>query len=150
MTLDERIRQLSAVAEFSGLAPDACATLAAAMREETFKNNQTIVEAGDVADRILVLCEGEVEVSQPDIPGRLGRLSHGALIGEIAFLAAGARTATLRAKTDCALLSLPYPNFRDYLLMHPESALVLARGVVRKLLAAEHELATARKARGDR
>ena len=144
MTLEERMRSLMAVSEFRGLAPQACATLAAAMREENFATGETIVEAGDPADRILVLCKGEIEVSQPEMPGRRRQLARGALVGEIAFLASGVRTATLRAATDCALLSLPYPNFRDYLIAHPESALVLARGVVEKLLNAERELAAAR------
>jgi CRP-like cAMP-binding protein len=150
MTPEERVNCLMAVAEFRGIPPHTRATLAAAMREEFFAAGKTIIETGELADRMFVLCEGELEVSRPGLPGRPQRLDRGALLGELAFFAEGNRTATVRAATDCVLLSLPYPNFRDFLIAHPESALILAGRIARKLLHAEEELAAAARDTGSR
>lgn len=147
MSPDERIATLAAVAEFRGIAPQALAMLAAAMREERFAKGETVIAAGEAGDRVFVLCQGELEVTQPELAGRVQRLARGALLGELAFFAGKTRTATVRAATDSVLLSLPYANFRDFLLTHPESALVLAERLARKLLNVEEELAAAGGAR---
>ena len=146
MNLSDRLSALMSVAEFQGVAPPQRATLAAAMREERFLAGATIVAEGEFADRLFVLCAGTVEISQRETPGRIQRLGRGALIGELAFFAHGARTATVSAATDCELLSLPFANFREFLLANPESALKLCERLARKLLATEAELAGARQA----
>lgn len=146
MTPDERMSSLMAVAEFRGIAPHTRATLAAAMREEKFAKGEIVVASGEIADRVFVLCQGELQVSQPENPGRVQTLTRGALIGELAFFAERTRTATVKAATDCLLLSLPYANFRDFLIAHPESALTLAGRIVRKLRNVEDELAAATSA----
>lgn len=143
MSPDERITSLAVVAEFRGIAPQALAMLAAAMREERFVKGEMIIAAGEVGDRVFVLCQGELEVTQPELAGRVQRLGRGALLGELAFFAGKTRTATVRAAADSVLLSLPYTNFRDFLLTHPESSLILTERLVRKLLNAEEELAAA-------
>lgn len=141
MNLAERLAALMAAAEFSGAPPAARATLAAAMSVERFAAGATIVAEGERADRLYVLAEGEIEVTQAALPGRTQRLKRGALIGELAFFGDHLRTATLRAASPCALLSLPYPNFRAFLIAHPESALRLAERLAAKLGATEAELA---------
>jgi CRP-like cAMP-binding protein len=137
MTLEERLRILSAVPEFRGMPAQARATLAAAMREEFFASGEIVVAAGEHADRVFVLCEGALEVTQAGRADVVRRLERGALLGELAFFAYEMRTATVRAATDCGLLSLPFENFRAFLLAYPESALILTGRIVRTLLDAE-------------
>ncbi|MGD1037574.1 MAG: cyclic nucleotide-binding domain-containing protein [Roseiarcus sp.] len=139
---------LMAVPEFRAIAPATRAELAAAMREERFAAGETVLTEGQFADRLFVLCEGVVEVVQSEMPGRRQRLGRGALLGELAFFTAESRTASVRAVTDCLLLSLAYPNFREFLLANPEAALRLAERLAHKLHALEAELAEARQASG--
>ena len=135
MILEDRVRLLRAVPEIAGLSGSAQATMAAAMGEESFRAGEVILGAGEAADRVLVLSEGTAEVIRGgDIVRRLGR---GALMGEIAFLIETVRTATIVAATDCELLSLPFTNFREFLLAHPRGALAVASRVARELVEAE-------------
>jgi CRP-like cAMP-binding protein len=139
MTLEERFRALSAVPEFRTMQKDALAALAAGMREEAFAAGEVVIEAGELADRVFVLCEGALEVS---LSGRVvRRLERGALLGELAFFADGARTATVRAVGACTMLSLHFENFRAFLLRHPEVLLTLTGRIVRTLRDLESEVA---------
>jgi CRP-like cAMP-binding protein len=140
MTNEERSRVLAMVPEFRNMPSSALATLAAAMREELFHANETLVTVGERGDRIFVLCEGALEVARPHMPG-VRRLERGALLGELAFFTENVRTATVTAKTDSVLLSLAYENFRAFLLAYPECALSLTRRIARQLHQAEEELA---------
>jgi CRP-like cAMP-binding protein len=137
MTLEERLWILSAVREFRGMPAEARATLAAAMREEVFASGEIVVAAGEHADRVFVLCDGVLEVTQIGRADAVRTLQRGALLGELAFFADEMRTATVCATTDATLLSLPFENFRAFLLAYPESALILTGRIVRTLLDAE-------------
>jgi CRP-like cAMP-binding protein len=141
MTLEERLRALIEVPEFRDMAADARAVLAAAMREEFFAAGETVVEAGEHADRVFVLCEGSLVVTQPRRAGVVRTLERGALLGELAFFEDEVRTATVRAGIDSVLLSLPFENFRAFLIAHPGSALILAGRIVRVLRGLEAEVA---------
>ena len=115
--------------------------MAAAMGEERFRAGETIIGAGEPADRVFVLAEGTADVVRDgDVVRRLGR---GALMGEIAFLIETVRTATVVAATECELLSLPFANFREFLLAHPRGALAVAARIARELVEAEALLSRA-------
>jgi CRP-like cAMP-binding protein len=145
MTLEERLRALIEVAEFRDMPSQDRGVLAAAMREEFFRAGETVVEAGERADRVFVLYSGRLTVTQPGRSGILRVLEPGALLGELAFFEDEVRTATVRAETDAFLLSLPFENFRSFLLAHPRGALILAGRVVRALRGLENEIADMRR-----
>ena len=141
MTLEQRFDALAAVPELNAISAQARATLAASMRQERFAAGEAVIATGDVADRVFVLCEGELEVTQQDRAEPLRQLRPGALLGELAFFADSPRTATVRAVEPSVLLSLPYENFRAFLLRHPESLFVLTRRIVQTLREVEASLA---------
>jgi len=144
MTLEERLQALITVPEFRDLAPDDRAVLASAMREEFFAAGESLVEAGEHADRVFVLCEGTLVVTQPGRAGVVRMLEPGALLGELAFFEDEVRTATVRANTNAVLLSLPFENFRAFLIAHPGSSLILAGRIVRALRELEAGIGRAR------
>ena len=143
MTLDERAGNLMAVEEFRNMPAQARAALAAAMREEFFARGETVIAAGEPADRVFILCGGSLEVARAGAVGATRGLTRGALLGELAFFAGDVRTATVRATSDSVALSLPYEKFRAFLLSYPESALILAARIVTTLRSVEAELADA-------
>jgi CRP-like cAMP-binding protein len=140
MTLEGRYDALSAVPELREIPSQARAVLAASMREESFAAGEMVATAGDRADRVFVLCAGALEVTQEGRLGAIRRLEPGALLGEFAFFADGTRSASVRAAAPSTLLSLPFENFRAFLLRHPESLLTLTCRIVRTLLALERRL----------
>jgi CRP-like cAMP-binding protein len=136
--LEDRMGVLRAVSDFAGLSEPAMAAMAAAMGEDRFRPGEIIVGSGDPADRIFVLATGSADVRLGG--GRSRRIGRGTLIGEIAFLIGGQRTATVAAASDCELLSLPFANYRELLLAHPGAALAVAARVARVLVEAEARL----------
>ena len=141
MTLEQRFHALAAVPEFRDMPNEARAALAASMREESYAAGETVIAAGDTADRVYVLCEGVLEVILEGRAGVVRQLERGALLGELAFFADAVRTATVRAASASVLLSLHFENFRAFLLGNPKSALILTGRIVRTLRNLEHELA---------
>ena len=144
MTLEERLRALAVVPEFRKMPAEASAALAAAMHEEHLAAGEIVVSEGERADRVFVLCQGELEVMQVGRLGIVRRLGAGALLGELAFFSDEVRTATVRVASDCVLLSLPFENFRAFLLANPQSLLIFAGRIVGVLRSTEAELVAAR------
>lgn len=142
MTLEERYQALAAVPELQDIPAEARAVLAASMAEERFGAGEVVMADGERADRVFVLCAGTLDVEQEGRGGVVRRLGPGALLGELAFFAGGIRTATVRAAGPSTLLSLPYDNFRAFLLRHPESLLVLTGRIVGLLRGLEEQLAS--------
>ena len=67
------------------------------------KAGDTILAEGEPADEIVLLLDGMVEV---DVGGAaLGSLGPGSVLGERAALEQGRRTATVRALTNCRVVS---------------------------------------------
>jgi hypothetical protein len=67
--------------------------------------NKTLVAQGDQGDDIFLLFDGVMRVEKNGEP--IAELGPGALLGELAGLADGRRTATLRAVTSCRVAVVP-------------------------------------------
>ena len=93
----------------------------------------TLFIEGDVAQEAVVVIDGLVKAGVVAADGReviLGVLGPGALIGEIASLDGGRRSATVQTLTDVEILVIPKEGFTRFLIDHPDVlhqlALVLA------------------------
>jgi diguanylate cyclase (GGDEF)-like protein len=78
---------------------------------------------GDAGDHVVLLLEGALEVTH-EMPGGdevvLRTLHPGAVAGEMAALDGQARSATVRARTDCRVLRIPASSFREFLRSRPD------------------------------
>jgi hypothetical protein len=84
------------------------------------KEGRTLVEQGATSDELFLLLNGVLVV---EIDGeKLAELGPGAVMGERALLEGGARTATLRAVTDCKVAAVSAGS------VDPEKLAELARG----------------------
>ena len=72
-------------------------------RPAKVKAGATILAEGDAADDIILILDGMVEVEAGGTA--LAKLGPGAVLGERASLEQGRRTATVRALTDCRIVS---------------------------------------------
>jgi hypothetical protein len=69
------------------------------------RTGTTLVEQGDPGHELFLLFDGLLAV---EIDGRVvGELGPGAVVGELALVAGGRRTATLRAVTPCRVAAVP-------------------------------------------
>ena len=90
-----------------------------------YKKNEIIISQGDTGDDIYYLIEGEVEIlietglndSSPSNVNSAGILTAGSFFGEMGYLLSEDRTATVMAKTDVTVFSLP-PLLFDSIIRH--------------------------------
>jgi len=75
----------------------------------TFGPGETLMRAGDIGDRFLIIDSGTVAVEADGAPART--LGPGGYCGEIALLREIPRTATVRTVTDVAAYALSGPDF---------------------------------------
>ena len=92
---------------------------------------ETLFEAGDPAGAAFSVLSGRVDVVTAD--GRVRSLGAGDVIGELAMLTGGARSATVRAHRDTVLLRIA-PEALDHALdEHPATARSLVRVLASQL-----------------
>ena len=84
---------------------------------------ETIFSQGDAGDVLYVITRGRIEVSRSSMGGRRSVMNHmgaGELLGEIATLDAGERTADATAATDVELLAISRAQLGAYLAANPQ------------------------------
>jgi CRP-like cAMP-binding protein len=102
---------------FRGLDLGMSKDLAAQFQEVKYKAGDTIIEQGEPATHFYVVKDGNVEVSQTVDTGTarredvINQFGPGQSFGETAILRRSARTATVRALTDCTVLELSAEDF---------------------------------------
>lgn len=121
-----------------------------ALETVTFAAGQSIFRAGDVADGLYIIEEGEIrlEVAQRDhvdSESVLGYLTPGWLLGELALLDGLPRSASAYAETAVVMRRLSIAAWRELGESHPRIAIALLRTLGRdvslKLRAADRRLA---------
>ncbi|HVZ03491.1 cyclic nucleotide-binding and patatin-like phospholipase domain-containing protein [Hyphomicrobium sp.] len=102
---------LARVATFRDLTPETLRLLESRLQPLPIQRGTRLVQQGDEADALYVVVSGRfaVEINGRDDP--VAEISQGSTIGEIAFLAGGARTATVRAIRDSVVARLTRADF---------------------------------------
>jgi len=99
------------------------------MRRRRMKAGAVLFNKGDVADRLYLLAEGDMELVET---GR--RLEPGRMFGEIAFFAPDRRrSATARCVSACTVLSLDEATFKQLYFQNPEFGLEVVRLIAGRL-----------------
>lgn len=101
----------------------------------TLSSGSTLTRQGDIGREAFVLLDGTVEVRRDDRP--VAELGPGAVIGELALLDGGPRTATAVATSDVTVLVLTRPAFNAVLDEIPTLAHRLLVTLARRLRDAE-------------
>lgn len=117
--IDRVAELIAAVPVFAALSADAHRALAAGARSATFGAGEAIVREGDAGQSMFLIERGRVDVV---ISGghRVATTEAGGYFGEMSLLTGAARTATVKAVTDSALVEITAAAFREYVLGHPE------------------------------
>jgi hypothetical protein len=109
---------------FSGMTPYQIKKCVLLSKMAAFGPAQTIFEQGAMGNSLYLILKGEVEVflEQPDGKRMINRLGPGQTFGEIAFVNAGRRSATVVAGSHVETMVLSPENTRKALRFHPRIA----------------------------
>ena len=149
-SLQDYIRHLEGVSLFADIKdlPKGLASVAALLEAKTYPPQSSIITEGETGSEMYILIEGEASVYKTTTEGELYKVAllHGqnhAFFGEGALLDSDARSATIKADTECYCLVLKREAFENFSGEHPDWALPVLRRIARAVMA------RLRKANGD-
>ncbi len=106
----ELTQVLQGVDLFEGLSADEIEQVARICSEKQFSKGQIITKEGERGDELFIITEGFVEVLLGEKPSSAARvvvsLGSGQVLGEMALLDQGPRSASLRATSDPTILQV--------------------------------------------
>ncbi|HMK08309.1 MAG TPA: cyclic nucleotide-binding domain-containing protein [Anaerolineales bacterium] len=106
--MSEILDVLRQAALFDGLSPQELEAIAGLCRPRSFASGEIITTQGEQGDELYIVGQGFVEVTlvnpEGGEPRSVVQLGPGQLVGEMALLDRGPRSATVRALTDGALV----------------------------------------------
>ena len=118
------------VGVLAGLPDDLLERLAGRVGERRIRAGQWVMRRGDSADSLFIVRSGRVEVVDEGPPETLIRdLRRGDVVGELALLHDGVRTASVRASRDVVLIELGRADFEAMVQEAPSFALGLTRSL---------------------
>ena len=111
------------------------ATIADHIDERRVRVGAPLVKQGQPADTLFVVVSGElaVHVAHGDEVEEVARMVPGDVIGEIALVAGGTRTSTVRATATSRVVSLTKEGLELLVSRRPDIGDLLAEGSVRRL-----------------
>ena len=121
---------------FARLPPQALLDCAGEFREQRFDAGQMLFARGDVGDRLLLVAEGRVRLAVTTEDGRELSVRHAArgdLLGEIALLDGGARSADAVAITPVLAYALRRVALEQLIARHPELSAAIIAFLCRRL-----------------
>lgn len=128
---------------FAGLSPTDWSELIARAVRVTFARGKELLAQGERGDNLLILTAGAARVVMLAPNGReiiLAYAEPGAVLGEIALLDGGERTASVVATSDGAALRLGRNALKDFAGAHPEFAWVMMQQLARRLRTANQTI----------
>jgi CRP/FNR family cyclic AMP-dependent transcriptional regulator len=129
-------QKLAAQSLFVDCHPDELSDIILRGQHRTFKRDQEIMAQGDQGDTLFIVLAGLARVSMVAANGReiiLDYAEPGAVLGEIAFLDGGERTASVHAIDPVEALSLSRTAFGDILSRHQGLAMRILQAMARRL-----------------
>lgn len=105
-------------------------------RRRTYAKGEMIVSRGDEGSSIFLIEEGQVEVSVTSLNGRKSVLNHmgpGEILGEIAVLDGGERSADAMAMSPVTGVIVDRGTVRNFLKANPEACFALIEALCAKV-----------------
>lgn len=128
-----------------GMTPAELAVFTSLLRPQRFASGETVVRQGDAAHTLLLITRGVIAVHLGNGPSdrRVASFSAGMMVGGMAFIDGGPRSATLVAEGDVACVSLERADFEGLATAHPTVHARLLKNIAASLatklrLANEH------------
>jgi len=140
---------LEGIALFAGLPPNSRERIAGGCTRHQYKASEPILNYLDASDDVFFVVEGSARIILYSDAGKVVSfrdLGPGDTFGEIPAIDGGPRSASVEARTDCVIASMPAPMFREILQSEPIVTQALLRqqvGVIRRLTTRVQEFSAA-------
>jgi len=124
----ERVRLLGRSSMFQHMRPEDLATLAARAKDRPMRSGEVLFRRGDPGTIMLVILVGQIRIALPSRDGReqvLRMMQPGDVLGEMALLDGGSRTADAVAETNGRLLVVERDDFLSVLRTDPNFAVAV-------------------------
>ncbi len=134
--LEQDVETLRNIPLFAGLPTARLKLIAYTAEVLHFEPGEVIVQQGDAADSVFIIADGEAEVRLETVDGRtvrLGTMGRHSLLGEIAVLCNGRRTATVQAKGRVVTLKISAHVFLDLLRQSPDIGMQVMKIMAERL-----------------
>jgi CRP/FNR family cyclic AMP-dependent transcriptional regulator len=124
---------------FEGLSPDELSSIAALCTPRTFRAGEIVTTQGEHGDEMYIISQGFVEVAMAfpgsdAAPRSVVHLGPGQIVGEMALVDRGPRSATVRALSDGTLLqALERDAFLDLCRNRPSLGFTVMRNMAADL-----------------
>jgi CRP-like cAMP-binding protein len=122
---------------FAGVTEHDLGNILAIGQLRSFEPGQAIVERDQPADALYIVLRGLAGV---DAGGSHHELGAGDFFGEMALIAGGKRTATVRAVERVETLRIGAKEFQGFLLQQPRVGLAILRSIVDRLREAQERI----------
>jgi CRP-like cAMP-binding protein len=131
---------------FSEMEPSKLKLLAFSSDRVSYMAGEDLFRQGDMGDAAYVLLTGKVDVlvDSPSGQIKLTEMSGNAIVGEIAILCDGVRTATVRASTSVEALRIGKEQFFKLMSDFPDVTIKVMRVLAERLTSTTTELGKAR------
>jgi CRP-like cAMP-binding protein len=134
----EKQPSLARIFIFAGLAPDSLERIEKRCAWRRYRPGEPVVSYLDASDDVFFITLGEVRVTIYSSAGKavsFSDLSAGETFGEFPAIDQGPRSASVEARTNCLIASMPGSSFRDLLQSEPGLAQALLPRLVRVIRA---------------
>jgi len=134
--VEDALRMLERSAVFRALEVDARRRLAAHAQRRRFAAGELILQSGSAGQSMMAVVMGTVRISAHSPQGKeiiLADLPPGEIVGEIAVLDGGQRTADATALTNCEVLVLERRDVLPFLEQQPKACIKLLELVCQRL-----------------
>jgi CRP/FNR family cyclic AMP-dependent transcriptional regulator len=132
----DALRMLESCVVFRALDGGARRRLADHAKRRQFAAGQTIFASGSPGHSMMAVVTGSVRITARSVRGTevmLAVLTQGEVVGEIALLDGGERTADATALTNCELVVLDRRDVLPFLEQHPKACLKLLEVLAQRL-----------------
>jgi CRP-like cAMP-binding protein len=140
----ERVLFLRSVEMFGAVAGEDLAPVAVVAQEMSFRPGENLVRQGEPGEGLYVIVDGEVSV-RIDGEGEVAMRRPGNVVGEMAVLSGGPRTASCVAVGDVLALKVRRDDFLELLAERPALALGVIAVLTERLDEATRHVAEARR-----
>lgn len=121
---------------FDNLLPEEVEMLGELTVLRRYKPGDVVFEKDDVGDSLFIIVDGEVDVEHPQGNGpakKLATLGAPEFFGEMSLIDKEYRSASVRARTECALLQLSNENIHSFSKVYREGFTWLVVNIARVL-----------------
>ena len=146
MLLKDEVQMLRQVPLFAGVDPGKLKLLAFTSQRVSFHEGEVLFHQGDPGDAAYVILAGSADILTGSDNGliKVAEVSRNAIVGEIAILCDGTRTATVRAQQPVEALRIGKEQFLKLMSDFPEITIEVMRVLAERLSHTTTELTIAR------